>query len=74
MMQSSRDCSRTLLHVTGLSSSYWFISIVPIPDWQASTARPVVVCASPNESVAASWGSQANSACRYICNNYNKGL
>ena len=37
-------------------------------------ARPVVLCASPNESVAASWGSQANSACRYICNNYNKVL
>ena len=37
-------------------------------------ARPVVVCTSPNESVAASWGSQANSACRYICSNYNKGL
>ena len=37
-------------------------------------ARPVVVCASPNESVAASRGSQANSACRYICDNYNNGL
>jgi hypothetical protein len=46
----------------------------PNPRLRASTARPVVVCASPYESVVTSWGSQANSACRYICNNYNKGL
>jgi len=55
MMQSSRNCSRTLLHVTGLSSSWWLISIVPIPDWQASIElHQVVMCISPNESVAAS--------------------
>jgi hypothetical protein len=65
LLQPSRDCSTTLLHVTGLSRSYWFIPIGPFPYWLASTARPVVVCTSSNESVAASWGSQANSGCRY---------
>jgi hypothetical protein len=36
-------------------------------------ASPLLVCASPSESVAAAWVSQANSAWyRYICNNYKK--
>ena len=57
MMQSSQDCSRTLLHVTGLSSSYWFIFHCLNPGLACEyRASPLLVCASPSESVAASWG------------------
>jgi len=46
----------------------------PNPRLAGNTARPVVVFAFPNESVAAPWGSQANSACRYTSNNDMKRL